>query len=491
MERRITALLMLALAVLPGTIILGLVEAVPLTLQIDKGYYIPGEKVMINGTASSNANVTILIESRGEAILNITVQADEGGSYSYNFTLPSDSLPGRYDVRAVLGDETAEASFTVALTESRELAERLIEMANRSRILAEEAFEELEYRNLTIPADASQSYSEGVQLLEEAQTLFNEGNYSAAIDVAFEALKRFTEALQEAHRVAPPRPVERLEELERAIGLRVAIERANDTLKRIDGTLTLLSSYINMTLYSMIESRIEDAKEHLENALAKLEAGDVSGAANELASARGIIGRLTGLINSAAGRLKAMRALRLMERMEEQVRSLERGIIRLRLRLTEREAASCLEALRNVKSKLARVRELLEQGDIEGASEGLEEASEMVERGIGNLERRELNQFLREVNRLEARIRSLRSSLEALEKRGLSLSEVEERLDEAEGLLNEAMGLMEGGGEAGEPLKKAEGLIEEAEELLQSLTLPRGLALKGGWPPQKGKGKRP
>lgn len=489
MERRITVLVMLALITLPSIMITGWVAAAPLTIQTDKTYYLPGEEVIINGTVESKVNVTIIINSTRETILNITIEAYENGTYTYLFQLPQETIPGRYNVYAIVSGEAAETNFTVVFTELKDLAQNLISMAQSSRIHVEEAFDELEERNITIPTDAMQSYNLGVEYLEDAQRLFSEGQYRAAMNLAFGALQRFMVALQKAHRIAPPPPpYEGFEELERAQGLRVAIERANATLNRINSTLTSLSTHLN-DIISTFNSMISDAEEHLINAAVQLEAGNVTGAAQELATARGIIGRLTGLLNSAAARLKAMKALRFMERMEEQVKNLEEKVLRFRLRLTEREMGACMEALRNVESKLARIRERLAQGDVEGASDELEEASELVERGIRNLERRELNLFLGEMNRLEARIRSLRNTADALKNKGLNTSRAEEKLDEAEELLKSAMSSMESGGDAGESLKNAEKLIEEAEELLQGLTRPKGLGVKGGWPPQKGKGK--
>ncbi len=489
MERRATVLVMLALITLPSMIIPGWVTAAPLTIQTIKSYYLPGEEVIINGTVRQGVNVTILINSTRGTILNITITANEDGTYIYNFQLPEDIIPGRYNIYAIAGDETAETSFIVVLTELKELAQNLISMAQTSRNHVEIAFNELEERNITIPTDARESYNQGVRRLEDAQSLFDGGQYRAAMNLAFEALQRFMIALQRAHRIAPPSPLyEELEELERAQGLRVAIERANATLNRINSTLTSLSTVLTDVI-NTLNSMISEAEEHLINATVQLYAGNVTDAAQELAIARGMIGRLTGLLNSAAGRLKAMKALRFMERMEEQVRSLEEKVFRFRLRLTEREMGACIEALRNVEAKLARIRERLARGDVEGASDELEEAVELVERGIGNIERRELNLFLGEINRLEARIRSLRNSIDALKRRGLNVTEAEKKLDEAERLLNSAASSMEIGGEAGENLKEAEELINEAEEILKGITRPRGLGVKGGQPPQRGKGR--
>jgi tetratricopeptide (TPR) repeat protein len=492
MERRIAVLMMVALIALPGTITLMPGQAADaLTIHTDKGHYTPGEGVRIYGEGARNADITIKVNSPLNTILNITVTADENGTYSYKFNLPHDSAPGVYTVTAIMGGEVAETNFTVFLTEVREIAESLIDMANRSRTLVEEAFQGLKDRNITVPPDAMASYNEGVRLLEGAQSQLDEGQYRAAMSLAFEALQRFTRALQRAHTIAPP-PYEGLEELERATGLRVAIERANETLKRINSTLTSLRTYI-VEEYSLFNQTLESAQGHLENATKMLNAGNVAGAANELALARGIIGRLTGLINSAAGRLKAMKALRFMEMTKEQVRKLEEKVLRLRVRLTEREMNACMEALRNVEAKLAMIRERLAQGDVEGALKELEEASDMIEKGIGNLERRELNLFLGEVNRLEARIRSLRNTIEALKKKGLNTSEAEEMLGRAEALLNNALSSMERGedfGENREKLKEAEGLIEDAEDLLHGLTHPRGLGVRAGWPPApRGKAK--
>lgn len=477
MERRIIVLVMLALITLPGMLITEWAAAEPLTIHTDKGYYNPGDEVRISGEAAPNRNVTIIVNSTLETILNITVTADDKGKFSYKFYIPMDSAPGRYTATAVMDGEVAKTSFTVFMTELREVAERLIEMANRSRDLVEDAFEELEDRNITIPPDATLSYNEAVSLLERAQGRFDEGQYRAAMNLAFEALQRFMMALQRAHRIAPsPRPYEGLEELERAQGLRVAIERANATLKRINSTLTTLSTHLNDIIRSL-NSMISEAEGHLINATVQLEAGNVTRAAQELAIARGMIGRATGLLNSAAARLRVMRALRFTERMEEEVRNLEEKVFRFRLRLTEREVKACIEALRNVEAKLARIRGRLAQGDVEGASDELEEAVELVERGMRNLERREVKLFLREINRLEARIRSLRNSIDALKKKGLNVTEAEEKLDEAEGLLNSAVSLMEIRGEAGENLREAEKLIREAEELLRGKTRQKGLGV--------------
>jgi len=456
--RKIVSLLMLTLMVSPSlAIVMG---AEDLTVETDEAYYNPGEDVAIFGTAQANASVAIMVNDTYGSIFDLNVSAEADGEYSVNVTLSADAIESHYAVTASVENETAQASFTVISTSLQVHAENLLSLVEGSREEVESLIDELGAEDIEIPDGVNESVELGFTALEAALELLADGNYSGAIEEAPQALQHFGSALRLLQEVLPEETSSAGAETERALGLRVAIERAYEFIDKIEATADRLEE----AGYEVpeIEAYLTEARAHLEAAEGLLDE-DSEAAAQELAEARGILGRTMGLVHSMAKReVKAMKTERFLEQVNMSIHSLEEKIDRLQLRLANGQGA--LSALRNMEMKLLRITESLAAGDVEGAVDGLDDAVQEIDEEVEELNGREISRYLRAMNRLEAKIRVLNATAERLAARGVNASRVEEELQSAEALLSGMMAQLEEG-----DTDAAGDLLEEVEEHLKEI----------------------
>jgi len=420
--------------------------------------------VEISGTAEPGASINITVNDPREVIYNLTVSADPEGNYSIIVSLAADALPGHYVVAASTDGETVETSFMVTMANLSMLVENLLSHVERSRERVEEALAEFEEG---VPEDALESYQEGVNAAETARQLAEEGDYSGAIESALQALRHFQDAFRSVMEARAEEALETAEEeAEKAVGLRVAIERARAFLRKVNATADRLEE--DGYDVSQIREVLAEANDTLARAEELLESGDVSAAAHALADARGTIGRMMGLLHSMAKKVKAEKAEKFVEQMQKRIQGLEDKIDKLRDRLEEKNAVRANQTLQAVEEKLQRIRERLEAGDVDAALDELDDAVEEIDEGIDELNGHGISSLLKEANRVEAKIRALNATAMTLRNRGLNASRVEEEISRAKSLLEEMMERLEEGDTEG-----AEGLLDEAEE-----SLPRNHMMK-------------
>ena len=456
MNRKIVSLLMLVLMASPSITVL--VGAAPLTVDTDRPYYVPGEYVEIHGTAEPNAIVTIIVNSTQGTMYNFTVSADTDGIYNATVSLPVEALYGHYIVTASADEATAIASFMVTLTDATTLAEGLLSLIENSREQVEAAFDELEAEEIDVPEGAMDSYEQGVEAAEEALQLMEEGKYSAAYAKALQALQRFRIALHLIQVIGPERPTEDTEEeAERAIGLKEAIERAYEFLERFNGTADRL--FEEGYDVEEIRTNLEEANYILGEAEELLDLGDIDGATQILAEARGILGRTTGLLHSTAKRVKSVKTERFLEHVESRIQSVEESVNRLRHHISEGQVV--LNSLKNTRTKLWKIRSRLAAGEVEDVVDELDDTVGEIDDEVDELNGRGISVFIKEMNRLEVKIRVLKATAEKWAKKGADTFEVEEELQSAKGLLEEMMIRLEEG-----DTEAAEDLLEEIEEAL-------------------------
>ncbi|MEM1703263.1 MAG: carboxypeptidase regulatory-like domain-containing protein [Zestosphaera sp.] len=99
--------------------IASVVVAQAVTVRTDKAEYMPGDTVVVTGTAPAGQWVGIsIINPRDKEVDFKMVQAGADGTYRAEFKLPitlpyGDWVAGKYTVRAYVGAVTAETSFTL------------------------------------------------------------------------------------------------------------------------------------------------------------------------------------------------------------------------------------------------------------------------------------------------------------------------------------------------------------------------------------------
>ena len=457
MDKKVLSLLVMGLILTSGISVL--VNALSVNVNTDKEFYVPGEDVVISGVTDEDESVNIRVNDTLGLVFTKTIESDGSGDFSTVYHLPADALLGEYVVEAKVDSKKDQTTFTVVLAQARELAEKLIDMAQKARVRVEAAFEHLEDHNIDIPDPARDSYDQGLENEEHAQDLFDEDNYNEAVNEALQALQDFHTALRIVREVEGEEVEEEDTKLGR--GPRVAIERAYRFLDRLSDMAKKLDDE-NYDV-SEVKDNLEEAETHLEEATDLLDSGDVNGAAQELAEARGILGRTMALLHHIAKEFKIAKTEKFLENFEKRMGKLMDWISKKGYGLGQEEIASIMSSIRNAGMKLGLIRNRLHTGDVdEDIDEVLEELQKLGEEG--NLNRRTVMAMFREMERAEARVRVLGESLEKLALRGADTSTLDEELQKAEELVAEIRSVLQSGN-----LDDATGLLQDADEMLDRL----------------------
>ena len=463
---RLVALFMLALIAIPA---LPLSLAQALTVETDEPTYSLGEEIEISGTAGVEVNVTILVSHNSDAIFNFTVTSEEDGSYSTSVQLAENASDGLYTVTASAGAESAQTSFTVTDPAQEELAENLISQAEDSKDNVEEVFELLIEFNITIPPGADESYNLGSAAWVRAQTLYDEGDYTGAAEAAYQSMGHFGDAFQLAQGSMPLEAEEEdeSEEPEDNEELVVTIERAYAYWEKLNATVFRLDE----EGYNVVEiiDILNEAKEKLDNATTLID-DNFTAAVRELLSARRVLGRIHGYLQSRIKEHKERQAEQFLEQFRNRIQKINGTLERLQERLEEGSTLRVRNKLIAALRKLDQIRERLRSGDAEEALDDLEDVVEEIEKSLDELNGEGFSVKLKSMNRMEAKIQVLTKTAERLARKGRNMSAIEEELEEANDFLNEVReNLEEGNTEAaGELLEEAQGIFDELKEELRT-----------------------
>ncbi len=292
---KLAALFIIAIIVSPN---LTIVRGQTLTLVPFDGDYEPGEDLSISGTATAEANLTLIIVFNSTTIYEVNFTAAGDGNYTEDYGIPGNATEGVYTVTVSDGGESETADFTVASTSLMELAESLIEQAEDAEDNVEDAFDDLEDEGIEIPSEANSSYLQGIEYLGLAKENFDEGNYTGASDNAFEAIQLFGDAFEGVQDMIPVEPDDDDgdDETGSPERLATAIERAYAYWEKLNETVTRLGGEgFNVT---RVVEALDEVKGHLDNASAYQEAGNHTAAVREFRAARNALGRVHGFIES-------------------------------------------------------------------------------------------------------------------------------------------------------------------------------------------------
>ena len=449
---KLAAILMVALLVSPSLAIAE--EATGLTVFTDDPAYEPGEEVEISGTAEPNAEVNITVSDGSDEIFNDTVYADGEGVFSTEFTLPEDVAAGVYTVIASVFEVTAEASFTVVDMDLKELAEGLIDQAEELKEDLDEILELLEEEGIEVPEDMLAAIEEAMAHLEEAERLIEQEEYGAAAEEAREALDILGDVFDEAQTLVPEEeppeeeaPLEDEEtedDVERGIGLYVAIDMALRYIDKVNETVDRLLEEGYEFDEEYIRERLKEAKDALSALRAKLDSlgsdASIAEIAKELARIREFLGETNGLLHSTAVKKhKLQMTERFMEQVQNRVRVLNDTILKLRERLEAEKTVMVGNTLGNVYRKIERLRDRLSTDDVEELMDELENAVDEIDENLDELNGKGTSTNLKSMNVVEARINVLRKSAEKLKRKGGDTSDMDEELEVATGLLERMM----------------------------------------------------
>jgi len=471
-SNRLTAMFMLVLILSPTVGIAnaqdGLTigaQAHALTVGVAESIYEPGESVEIYGTAGSLANVSIVVFDGYVNILDLNITAEEEGEYEVEFDLPENAENGTYTVTMTSDGESIQIHFYVMVQDLEELAEILISQAEDSQDSVDDIFEELEESGIDIPSEANENYTLGVTALEFALAHFEDGNYTEAGDHALEAVEYFGNAFQQVQDLFPVEPSDEGdddddEEEADEESLAVAIDRAFAYWAKLNDTVTRLDDEgYNVT---QIMETLDEVYGHLEAASEELLAGNHTGAVLEFSTARSVLGRIHGYLQSKVKDHKQKQAEQFMEQFQRRIQNINGTIQQLQERLEAGVTARVKGTLTATLNKLQQLRRRIAAGmnesDLADVLGELEDAVDDIEEGVEALGSKYATQ-IKSMNHVEAKIRVLNKTAHRLALKGEDISGFQGEMDDAEGLLEQLRERFAAG-----DIDDIGGLLEEAEE---------------------------
>ena len=480
-SNRLTAMFMLVLILSPtvgivnaqdGLTIGAQVQA--LTVGVAEPIYEPGESVEIYGTAGSLANVSIVVFDGYVNILDLNITADEEGEYEVEFDLPENAENGTYTVTVTSDGESIQFHFHVMVQDLEELAEILISQAEDGLDSVDDIFEKLEESGIDIPSEANENYTLGVAALEFALAHFEDGNYTEARDYALEAVGNFGDAFQaveyfgnvfqQVQDLIPVEPPDEDDDDEEdevdEESLAVAIDRAFAYWDKLNDTVTRLDDE-GYDVTQIMET-LDEVYGHLEAASEELLAGNHTGAVLEFSTARSVLGRIHGYLQSKVKENKQKQAEQFMEQFQRRIQNINGTIQQLQERLEAGVTARVKGTLTATLNKLQQLRRRIAAGmnesDLADVLGELEDAVDDIEEGVEALGSKYATQ-IKSMNHVEAKIRVLNKTAHRLALKGEDISGFQGEMDDAEGLLEQLRERFAAG-----DIDDIGGLLEEAEE---------------------------
>ncbi len=468
---KLAAILMVALLVSPSLAMAE--EAMGLTVFTDEPAYEPSEEVEISGTAEPNSEVNITVGDGSDEIFNDTVYADGEGEFSTEFRLPEEIATGVYMVVASVFEVTAEASFTVVEMDLKELAEGLLDTAEELKEDLDEILGLLEDEEIELPEDILESIEDAMTALEEAEQLVEDEKYGAAAEKAREALGVLGSVFDRAQALVPeeepPEDEEPEDDVEKGIGLNVAIDMALRFVDKVNETVDRLIEEGYESDVESIRERLKEAEDVLLALRDELDSLDsdvsIADIARELGRIRESLGETNSLLHSmAVKRHKLEMTGRFMEQVQNRVRVLNDTILKLRERLEAEKTVMVGNTLGNVYRKIKRLRERISTDDVDDLLDELEDAVEDIDENLDELNSEGISTNLKSMNMVEARINVLRKSAERLRRKGWDTSDVDVELEAATRLLERMMEQLQEGDST-----EAQNILDEVKEKYEEL----------------------
>ncbi len=472
---KLAALFIIAIIVSPN---LTIVRGQTLTLvPFDVGYE-PGEDISISGTATATANLTLVVIFNSTALYKANFTAKGDGNYSEEYEIPDNTTEGTYTVTVSDGGESVDADFTVASgdasDDSMELAETLIEQAEDLKDNVEDAFDDVE--DVEVLSDANSSYLQGIEYLNMAREDFDEGNYTGASDMAFEAIQLFGDAYEMVSALQPQvEPVAGVDDdpegSQDLNGIPAALERAFAYWDNLDAAVGQFED--NGYYVSEVRRVLKEAWDALEESRVHVEEGDFAAAREDFTRGRRVLGRINGLMNSSMKERKEKQVVKFLAQFQRRVEKNSATVNGLQGNLAASKAKKVKAVLESTAETLLNMSNSLSSGNMTDVLDDLDDAVEELEDGLDELNGEGLSKQIKTVYRFRARIESLNESLQRMADAGYNTSELDDYLVKAQSLLSHIEEtIREGNEEAAEELiEDAESLVEEVQELFKKLQM--------------------
>lgn len=260
----------------------------------------------------------------------------------------------------------------------KDRAEKLILMARESMDKANETIQMATAANMSqteVLSPATNNYTYGSNLLNEARTSLESGNYTKAAELAQSSMHYFKDAISLIMRNWNETGVPAGWR-----GLSGVIDKLEDYLKVVNSSIQRVKSYCNCTTfsYTKMDSMINDTGLHLNYAKGNLTAFNISAAAHEINRARGIIDDLAKDLQ-VIGHSLEVKGKRIADFIEHSFK----GSMNRLSDEAKKAGKNISRELNELDSSIKEARRLAEEGDLKHSMERLRDA----EHDLGDLMR--------------------------------------------------------------------------------------------------------
>ncbi len=411
-----------------------------LTVQTGAKYYNAGDSVNIGGTAPANAAVHVGVNTTAGSVFTVDATANATGAYATTYTLPSAAPIGMYKVTAVSGNYTANTIFMVTSVSTADMAQQLIDIAETSRVLAEETIQGIRAQNVTLPPAVNNSITHGIEAIDRARALLAEGNDVAAAEAARSAMTHFKNAMALALRTAN---IEESVEEHRLEALQHRVERLTTEIDRIETVIgNLAEAWENVT---EVQATTDAAKAHLANATTLIDEGNYTAADTELRAANDDIQQALQLLKPICKEARRAMMEKFKLNLKARINSAQDDIGKIKDHLNNTGVSAAMARIGNANGLLQRFENRLKDGQDDDAVDDLEDASEELDNGLASVDNNGYSYGMGQLNKIRAQIQVLQEMADLLEKQGKDATAILNKIEELQATLDAGLGQMMGG----------------------------------------------
>jgi len=236
-------------------------------------------------------------------------------------------------------------------------AETLLSILGKANESLIEIFERLETKGVVVPEQAITEYHVGLSLADTAISLLASGNISEANQKIIEAMQKFKDTLKIIYNTIKE-PLTKVEvDMERIGRLEDSISRSFKYVLRLENlTVKANADGFNTTA---LESKIEDARTFLSDALVSLDLADIENASNNLVQAEALLDQLMEHLRKLVYNIKVNRIENFFVETENRLIALEERVVSLSNELSPEAKNASLAALNEAEKSLMKAKDLM------------------------------------------------------------------------------------------------------------------------------------
>ena len=236
-------------------------------------------------------------------------------------------------------------------------AETLLSILGKANESLIEIFERLETKGVIVPEQAITEYHVGLSLADTAISLLTSGNISEANQKIIEAMQKFKDTLRIIYNAIEESLTKVEVDMERIARLKDSISRSFKYVLRLENlAMKANADGFNTTA---LESKIEDARTFLSDALVNFDRGDIENASSNLVQAEAILDQLMEHLRKLVYNIKVNRIKILFVETENRLIALEERVVSLSNELSPEAKNASLAALNEAEKSLMKAKDLM------------------------------------------------------------------------------------------------------------------------------------